>query len=56
MKKDLHLILSEEKHRELRVLAAERGITMKDILLEGIELYKAMNSRTKKECVNGKSK
>ncbi|NCC82485.1 MAG: hypothetical protein EOM04_09490, partial [Clostridia bacterium] len=39
--------LSKEKHRELRVLAAERGITMKDILLEGIELYKSMNSRTK---------
>ena len=36
MKKDLHLILTEDEHRELKTYAAQQGLSMKNLILESV--------------------
>lgn len=49
MEKNLHLKLTEAEHKTIRLMAAEEGISMKEILLRGLELLKNLNSDSKEE-------
>ena len=49
MEKNLHLKLTEAEHKTIRLMAAEEGISMKEVLLRGLELLKNMNLGAEKE-------
>ena len=51
--KGLHLKLTEEEHKQIRLLAAETGESMKSVILRGIQKLANSTQSAKMEKLNG---
>jgi hypothetical protein len=46
-KKDIHIIVTEEEHRQIKSTAALNGMTIKEMLLAGLKYCELENTEKK---------